>query len=173
MNTHATASVSPSVSTSRRGRSSGSRRCRRTATVSSTAAAATLTDSKVRRTGAEVALDSNDLVIVGAELHAETGPCVEVGSHVDGAGRALALADRPELLEGRGALDGRSVGTLVGVDVVDAAVDSDRSLLGGAGAGVVGAEVFDNIILNQRVFLGFVLVLCKARAPRFQLTVQP
>ena len=71
----------------------------------------------------------------------------------DGAGRALALADRPELLEVGGALDGRSVGALVGVDVVGAAVGGDRSLLSGAGAGVVGAEVLDDVVLDQRVFL--------------------
>ena len=71
----------------------------------------------------------------------------------DGAGRALALADRPELLEGRGALDGRSVGALVGVDVVDSTINGDRSLLGGASAGVVGAEVLDDVVFDQRVFL--------------------
>ena len=90
---------------------------------------------------------------MGAELHAKAGPCAEVSAHVDGAGRALALADRPELLEGRGALDGRCVGALVGVDIVDAAVDGDRALLGGAGAGVVGAEVLDDVVFDQRVFL--------------------
>jgi hypothetical protein len=90
---------------------------------------------------------------VVAELHAKAGPSAEVGAHVDGAGRALALADGPELLEGRGALDGRSVGALVGVDVVDAAVDGDRALLGGAGAGVVGAEVLDDVVFDQGVSL--------------------
>ena len=90
---------------------------------------------------------------MGAELHAKAGPCAEVSAHVDGAGRALALADRPELLEGRGALDGRSVGTLVCVDVVDATINGDRSLLGGACAGVVGAEVLDDVVFDQGVFL--------------------
>ena len=123
------------------------------ATVSTTAAAAALADGKVRRTSAEVTFNSHDLVVVGAELHAKAGPCAEVSAHVDGAGRALALADRPELLEGRGALDGRCVGALVGVDIVDAAVDGDRALLGGAGAGVVGAEVLDDVVFDQGVFL--------------------
>jgi hypothetical protein len=90
---------------------------------------------------------------VGAELHAKAGPGCKVVGDRDGARRALALADRPELLEVRGALDGRSVGALVGVDVVDAAVRGDRSLLGGAGAGVVGAEVLDDVVLDQGVFL--------------------
>jgi hypothetical protein len=90
---------------------------------------------------------------VGAELHAKAGPGCKVVGDRDGARRALALADRPELLEVGGALDGRSVGALVGVDVVDAAVRGDRSLLGGAGAGVVGAEVLDDVVLDQGVFL--------------------
>ena len=90
---------------------------------------------------------------MGAELHAKARPGCEVVGDRDGAGRALALSDRPELLEVRGALDGRSVGALVGVDVVGAAVGGDRSLLSGAGAGVVGTEVLDDVVLDQRVFL--------------------
>ena len=90
---------------------------------------------------------------MGAELHAEAGPGVEVDGESDGSGRALVAADRPELLEGAGTLDGGSVGALVGVDIVDAAVDGDRALLGGAGAGVVGAEVLDDVVFDQGVFL--------------------
>jgi hypothetical protein len=146
MKTHA----ATSGSTSRRRSSSGGpggRGCRRVATTT------TLADSKVRGASAEVALDGEDLVVVGAELHAKAGPGCKVVGDRDGAGRALALTDGPELLEVRGALDGRSVGALVGVDVVDAAVGGDGSLLGGAGAGVVGAEVLDDVVLDQWVFL--------------------
>ena len=145
MDTHA----ATSRSTGGRGSSSGGSGSRgRTAAA---AAAATLADSEVRRTGAEVALDGEDLVVVGAELHAEARPRVEMIGHCDGAGRTLALADGPELLEGRGAFDGRSVGALVGVDIVDAAVSRDGSLLGCPRGRVVGAEVFDHIVFDQRV----------------------
>ena len=74
-------------------------------------------------------------------------------AEVDGAAGAVVGADRPVLLEGRGALDGRSVGALVGVDVVDSTINGDRSLLGGACTGVVGAEVLDDVIFDQGVFL--------------------
>ena len=70
---------------------------------------------------------------------------------VDRAAGSLAATDRPVLLESAGTLDGGSVGTGAGVDVVDGAVDSDVSLLGGARRGVVGSKVLNDVVLDQRV----------------------
>ena len=90
---------------------------------------AALANSKIGRACTEVALNGNDLVVVGTKLHAEAGPGVEVVGESDGSGRTLGAADRPELLESAGALDGGGVGTLVGVDIVGVAIGNDRTLL--------------------------------------------
>jgi len=69
----------------------------------------------------------------------------------DGSADALRGADGPVLLEGPGALDGGLVGACAHVDVVCSSVTSDGALLLGAGGGVVGAEGFDDVILDERV----------------------
>ena len=113
----------------RRGSGSASRASGGGARARVRSAAASLADSQISRAGAEVALDSNNLVVVGTKLHAEAGPGVEVVGESDGSGRTLGAADRPELLESAGALDGRGVGTLVGVDIVGVAIGFDRTFL--------------------------------------------
>lgn len=54
---------------------------------------------------------------------------------------ALVAANRPELLEGLGSVDGWLVGAGALVNVVDGAVGGDFALLGGAAGGVVGSEL--------------------------------
>ncbi len=115
------------------------------------ATAAAVADGDVGRAAGEVALGGDDLVVVRAELQAQGGPRVKVRADVDGAGRALVLADRPVLLEGRGTLDRGLVGAGRLVDVVDGAVRGDAAELGGARGGVVGAEVLDDVVLDQGV----------------------
>lgn len=121
----------------RRGGGSASRASSGGARARVRSAAASLADGKISRAGAEVALDGNDLIVVGAELHAEAGPGVEVVGKGDGSRRALVAADRPELLESAGALDGGGVGPLVGVDIVSVAVGGNCTLLGGTAAWVL------------------------------------
>lgn len=102
------------------------------------------------RSGAEVALSSNDLVVVlGTQLEASPGPSVKVSTNIDGSAAALVLADGPELLEGRGAIDGWLVGTGADENVIVGAVDVDSSLLLGSARGVVSAEVLDDVVLDQ------------------------
>lgn len=79
------------------------------------------------------------------------GPSVEVSASVDGTTRALVRTDGPVLVEGAGALDGGGVVTGALEDLVVGAVDVDGALAGGAGGGVVGAEVLDDVVLNERV----------------------
>jgi hypothetical protein len=98
-----------------------------------------------------VALGGDDLVVVGAELEAGLGPGVEVGADVDRARRAVALADRPELVKGAGTLDRGLVDPLRLGDGVGAAVLLDGAKLGGLRRWVVVAERLDDVVLDQRV----------------------
>ena len=75
------------------------------------------------------ALDSENLVVQGAEVHAGLGPCVEVVLDGDGAAGACARADGDVLLEGRGALDRGLVDLLVLPNLVCAAVACQSTLL--------------------------------------------
>lgn len=68
----------------------------------------------------------------------------------DGASDALGSADRPVLLEGRGALDGWRVGTGGLVNVVRAAVAGHLADLGGAGRWVVGSVGLDDVVFDER-----------------------
>ena len=113
----------------RRGSGSASRASGGGARARVRSAAASLADSQISRAGAEVALDSNNLVVVGTKLHAEAGPGVEVVGESDSSGRTLGAADRPELLESAGPLNGGSVCALVGVDIVGVAIGFDRTFL--------------------------------------------
>jgi hypothetical protein len=74
-----------------------------------------------------------------------------VGGHVDGTADALVDADRPVLVKGPGALDRGLVNALCLVDVVDRAVDGDAAETGGARRGVKGAEVLDDVVLDEGV----------------------
>lgn len=65
----------------------------------------TLRDGHVRRSAAEVTLSSENLVVVGTELHAGLLPGIEMKTSVDAASRAVLLANRPVLLEGLSTVD--------------------------------------------------------------------
>ena len=108
-------------------------------------------DSDGRATSGEVALSGNNLVVVGTQVHALAGPGIEVSLHVDRAGRALVLTNRPILLKGPGAINGRLVGAGRLSDLVGRAVRSDSTLVLGLRRGVVGTEVLDDVVLNKRV----------------------
>ena len=151
----------------RRGGGSASRASGGGARARVGSAAASLADSEISRASAEVAFDSNDLVVVGAKLHAEAGPGVEVVGESDGSGRALVAADRPELLEGAGALDRGGVGALVGVDIVGVTVSGDRTLLGSTAAWVECAEVLHNVVFDQGVPLLKTCGQCWSNLGRF------
>ena len=68
----------------------------------------------------------------------------------DGAAGALGLADGPVLIEGGGALDGGLVGAHAQVDVVRAAVAGDGAFVRQPAGGVVCAQVFEDVVLDER-----------------------
>lgn len=102
-------------------------------------------------TTAEVALDSNNLVVQLSQSQAEVAPGVEMVSNIDRAAGAVVAAHRPVLVKGGRSDDGRLVDALRAINVVDAAVRRHLAQLGGARRRVVGAKVLDNVVLDERV----------------------
>lgn len=62
---------------------------------------------------------------------------------------SLGSTDRPILLKGRCANDRWLVGSGALVDIVGIPVGYDRAFLRRAGRGVVGAEVLDDVVLDE------------------------
>lgn len=85
-----------------------------------------------------------------AETHALLSPGVEVVLHVDATACALGLTDRPVLLKGLGAIDGRLVYTSGLGNGVCAAVSVEGTLALGVAGGVVGAEALNDVVLDKR-----------------------
>lgn len=113
--------------------------------------AAARSNSHSSRTAAEVTLSSQDHVVEAcSELQTGGGPGVEVGSDIDGSRASLVPSNGPELLEGRSSIDRWLVGSGADQDVVNTAVDCDGSFVGSTGRWVVGTEVLNDVVLNQR-----------------------
>lgn len=78
-----------------------------------------------------VTLGGDDLVVeLSSQVHSVGSPGFEVSSNIDRSAGAVVLADRPILLKGRRAIDGRLVGAGRLQDAVRAAIDGDRALQG-------------------------------------------
>lgn len=116
-----------------------------------TSGRSTLGDGHVGRSAAEVALSGEDLVVMGTKLHAVLLPSLEVSTNIDAASGSVVLANGPVLLKGLGTVDRRSVGTGTGEDFVGAAIDLDSSLALSSARGIVGAEILDDVVLDQGV----------------------
>jgi hypothetical protein len=99
-----------------------------------------------------VTLNSKDLVVVASQAQASLSPGVEVSTGVDGSAGSLVAADGPVLLEGLAVtLDGRSTVASADSNVIDGSVNVDLTLLLSTGRGVVGAEVLNDVVLDERV----------------------
>lgn len=85
------------------------------------------------------------------KVEADILPGLEVSTGVDRSAGTLVASNRPELLKGLVTLNGGGVDTGADVDVVDRSVNSDLTLLLAAGRGVVGAEVLNDVVLDERV----------------------
>jgi hypothetical protein len=103
-----------------------------------------LRNSHGSRTGGEVTLNSNDLVVVRSELEAHLRPGIKVRLCGDSAAAALRVTNGPVLLKGLVSLDARGVGASRRRNLVRAAVRGDASLGLGSRRGVVGAEILDD-----------------------------
>lgn len=110
------------------------------------------THSDGSRAAAVIPLDGDDLVVpLGAKVQTRGLPGVKVVRRSDGAARALRGADGPELLEGRGAVDGGLVNARADEDIVGAAIRRYAPAAGGTARRIVSAKVLDDVILYQRV----------------------
>lgn len=78
------------------------------------------------------------------------GPSVKVSTDVDSAPDAVVLADRPVLLESRGAFDGGLVGTCRLQDLVGAVIDIDGTDDLCGRAGVVVAESLNDVVFDLK-----------------------
>lgn len=88
---------------------------------------------------------------MSTQLQSSLGPSIEMGSGSDASTGTLVATNRPVLLECLGTIDGWGVGAGGLVEVVDAAVDGDFSLLLSTVGWVVCAEVLDDVVLDERV----------------------
>lgn len=98
-----------------------------------------------------IALSSEDHVVVRTKLLSVLGPGIEVVLDSDGTTNALASPNRPVLLEGSSAVNGRLVGAGGLEDVVCATVRGDGTLLLSSRRGVVRAVGLDDVVLDERV----------------------
>ena len=110
-----------------------------------------LGDSHSGRATAAVSFRGQDLVIECPQSHAEAFPRVEVVCRGDCSAGSVGLTDGPVLLKGRCSLDGGCVGTGCLINLVSTAVTGNGAFICKASAGVVGAEVLGDIVLDQRV----------------------
>lgn len=106
-------------------------------------------DVDVGAAAALVAFSSDNLVVVLSKVETESGPGIEVVLHGDTTADALALADRPVLLEGAGTIDGGLVCAGRDIDVVVTTIGGEASLVLSTAAGVVGSEGFNHVVLDQ------------------------
>jgi hypothetical protein len=110
-----------------------------------------LRNSDGSRSAGLVTLGGHNLVVVGTQAQAQLLPSIEVVGSSNSSGGSLAGTHGPVLLEGRGTEDRRLVGTGGGEDVVGGAVAGDTADLLGGARWVVGAEVFDDVVLDEGV----------------------
>ena len=104
------------------------------------------------RPRALVPLGRHDHVVPATQVEvALLLPLVEMLARVDGAADTLDPADRPVLVKGRSALDGRLVDALGLVDVIGAAIVLDGAELLRSRRGIVRAVRLDDVVLDQRV----------------------
>lgn len=102
-------------------------------------------------TTAAISFRGHDLVVESSHSHTEAFPCVEVVCSSDSPTGSVGGTNRPVLLKGRCALNGRCIGTSRLVDLVGTPITGDGAFVCKAGARVVCAEVLGDIVLNQRV----------------------
>lgn len=89
--------------------------------------------------------------MAATEAHTRVCPGAEMGANIDGASGTLVATNGPELLEGASSVDRRLVGAGGDGKIVDGAVDGDATLVLSTRRRVVGAEVFNDVVLNERV----------------------
>ena len=110
-----------------------------------------LPDGHASRAAALVALDGEDLVVVGTEVQAVVAPSIDVVLERDSTAGALVLTDAPVLVKRLGAVDRWRVVARAHVDVVRAAVRLEVALVLRLRARVECAERLEDVVLDERV----------------------
>lgn len=110
-------------------------------------------DGDVGGAVAGLALDADEVVEQAAQAQAGAPVRLEVARRVDGAADVPPRAHRPELREGRRAIDGGRVDPPLHPHLVRAAVGLERPVARRVGVvgRVVHAEGLDHVVLDQRV----------------------
>jgi hypothetical protein len=110
-----------------------------------------IADGDISRATGEVALGGHDLVVVASNRQASSLPSVKVAAGLNGATGTLVDTDGPVLLERRGAFNAGLRVSPRGAETVRAAVAGDRAEVGRSRAGIKGAEVLHNVVLDKGV----------------------
>ena len=100
-----------------------------------------------------------------AELKTHLCPSIEVRLSGDGSAAALVVADRPVLLKGLGSLDGRSVDTSGGSNLVGRSIGSHAALGLGCGGRVIRSKVLNDYCRPLAIYSAMI------RHVRTELTV--
>ena len=98
-----------------------------------------------------ITLGSHNLVVVVSNGKAGIGPRAEMAAGVHFAARTLLPTNRPVLLESLVAIDAGRVVAGRPANVIGAVVAVHLAEGLGVGRGVVGAEVLDNVVLDEGV----------------------
>lgn len=102
-----------------------------------------------RGAAALVSLGRHNLVIEATHVHAKRSPSFEVVGSGHGTAGSLVLANGPVLVECRRAGDRGLVHLLVLVDIIHRAITGDSTLVGHGRAWVVGAVIFQDVVLDE------------------------
>lgn len=101
---------------------------------------------------AVITLSGDNLVVmVAVDVQPGSAPRIEVAAGLHGAARALVDADGPVLVKGADTVNARLFVTGALAKSIGAAVAGHCAQIAGSGRRVVGPEILDDIVLNERV----------------------
>lgn len=93
----------------------------------------------------------NLVVMVAIDVQSGSAPRIEVAASLHGAARALVDADGPVLVKSADTVDARLFVTGALAKPIGAAVAGHCAQIAGSGRRVVGPEILNDIVLDERV----------------------
>jgi hypothetical protein len=109
------------------------------------------TDSHASRSTAPIPFSSKNHVVVRSELLTGLGPSIKVVLRSNSTTDTLNGPHRPELLEGRRAVDRRLVDAGSLIDIISSAIRLNRALLRRSGRRVVRAIRLNDVVLDKGI----------------------